>query len=235
MPETIIYKFYDGDIEKRRVELTFDEDSFRLSLPPDEELPNWTRLDYLKCGNCNIAGEPERCPAAQAIAHFLPAFADDFSYAKAVVEVETPNRIVVSKTTLQNAVASLMGLAMATSGCPRTAFLRPMARFHLPFATDQETIFRSLGAWLLGEFIRNQETDQPLSLAGLKAAYEQISIVNAAFVNRIRAAVSKDAPLNAVLLLDTFALIAGMNIDGGFEDLRHIFRVKGEPAANPSE
>ena len=40
------------------------------------------------------------------------------------------------------------GLIMATAGCPWTDRLRPMARFHLPFATEAETVYRdALAGW----------------------------------------------------------------------------------------
>jgi len=229
MPEIITYRFYEGAGKKVDIELRFDDRSFAMMLPTDAEFPEWTRLEFQKCRNCNLEGNVAYCPAAQAIAHFLPAFADALSYTKAVVEVDTPNRIIVSKTTLQSAVASLMGLAMATSGCPRTDFLRPMARFHLPFATDAETVFRSLGTWLLGEHIRGHtiEPDGAASFDGLRLAYEQLSIVNACFAERLRAAVTRDAALNAILVLDTMAQVAGLNLDGSFEDIRHAFRLAG--------
>ena len=38
---------------------------------------------------------------------------------------------------------------MATAGCPWTDRLRPMARFHLPFANEAETVYRSVSMYLL--------------------------------------------------------------------------------------
>ena len=224
MPEIITYKFHEKDKPGTIVTLSFDDETYLLQLPEDAPKPDWTKLDFLKCPNCNIQGEPEFCPAAVSMAHFLPAFADAFSYTQSVVEVETGNRVVVSKTSLQAAVASLIGLTLATSGCPRTKFLRPMARFHLPFANQRETVFRSLGAWLLAEYIRSGACGQPqtLSFDGLKDAYGQLSTVNYTLAERLRAVVTHDAALNAIVILDTFALLTPDNVDGGFEDIMDI-------------
>ena len=53
------------------------------------------------------------------------------------------------ETSAQQAMSSVLGLIMATSGCPWTDRLRPMARFHLPFASEAETLYRSVGMFLL--------------------------------------------------------------------------------------
>jgi len=224
MAETVTYKFHEKDKAEIIVKLSFDDKTYHVLLPHDTPRPDWAKLEFHKCSNCNIDGEPKYCPAAVSIAHFLPEFSNAFSYTQAVVEVETTNRVVVSKTPLQSAIASMFGLTLAASGCPRTAFLRPMARFHLPFATQRETVFRSLGAWLLTEYMRKATTgdDSPLNFDGLKEAYTQVSIVNATLAERLRAVVKHDAALNAVIILDTFALITPDNVDGGFEDILNI-------------
>ena len=228
MTETIVYKFHDKEKVGTVVSLSFDTETYQILLPADAPKPDWAKLECNKCRNCNIGEGHEYCPAALSMAHFLPHFADCFSYTVSVVEVETANRIVVSKLPLQSAVASLIGLTLATSGCPRTQFLRPMARFHLPFADQRETVFRSLGAWLLVEYIRNHTSGKPaqLSFDGLKEAYAQVSIVNATLAERLRAVVTHDAALNAIIILDTFALITPDNVDGGFEDISDIIVVE---------
>ena len=227
MTETVSYKFHEKGKTEIVVKLSFDEKTYHILLPHDTPRPDWAKLEFQKCPNCNIEGSPKYCPAAVSIAHFLPDFANAFSYTQAIVEVDTPNRVVVSKTPLQMAMASLIGLTLATSGCPRTTFLRPMARFHLPFADQRETVFRSLGTWLLTEYIRSNANGEAatLSFDGLKDAYTQISIVNSTLAERLRSAVTHDAALNAVIILDTFALITPDNVDGGFEDISNIAAV----------
>src|ERR1700758_4359706 len=140
----VTYRFFASDNERPVVALEFDEKTYRLKLPEDAARPDWTKLGFERCPNCNLPDEQTYCPAALALAQFLPQFASKVSYEKAVVEGDMPARTVVSKATFQHGMAALIGLVMASSGCPRPRFLRPMARTHLPFATDQETVFRTL-------------------------------------------------------------------------------------------
>lgn len=229
MSQQIIYRFFTAESEKIVVTLDFDAKTYRLILP-DRDRPDWTRLGFQRCPNCPLPETVERCPAAAALSTFLPAFTDKLSYDKAVVEVETPNRIIVSKTTFQSSMASLIGLVCACSGCPRTRFLRPMARFHLPFSDDRETVFRSFATHLLGLFVAARMAGRvpDLSLDGFREAYAQLSAVNAALAERLRAAVKRDAALNAVIILDSFAQITPSNLDGEFEDILHCFSVEAD-------
>jgi hypothetical protein len=228
MPQSVTYRFFTSEKERIVVDLKFDDATFQLLVPAGSPTPEWTKLAYERCPNCSLPDETKSCPAAVGLAMFLPSFQDKPSFDKAVVEVETPNRGIVSKTTLQAGVASLVGLVCATSGCPHSRFLRPMARFHLPFADERETVFRSLGAHLLGLFITAKLSGrQPdFSLDDFKDNYARLSVVNGALAERLRNAVTRDAALNAVVILDSFAQIAPENIDGGFEDILHCFAVE---------
>lgn len=223
----VTYRFFASDNERLSVELRFDERTYRVILPEDAVYPDWVRLDFERCPNCNLPDQAH-CPAAAALAQFMPMFETRISYEKAVVEVETPTRTMVSKTTFQFGMAALIGLAMAASGCPRTRFLRPMARTHLPFATDQETVFRTLAVHLLGQYVAKGKGGAPvaLSLSELKENYAELSKVNSAMSERIRAAIKRDAAVNAVIILESFALIAPENIDYGFEDVQGLFVVE---------
>jgi hypothetical protein len=231
MPETITYRFFAGGDDKIVVDLTFANDTYRLIPPADAPRPDWTRLEVCRCPNCPLPETATHCPAAQAIALFLPLFDTRISYQSAVVEVETPARVIVSKTSFQRGIASLVGLAMATSGCPRTRFLRAMARFHLPFANEQETVVRALGTHLLRQYVAAQpEEGGPVTvtLSQLVADYGELSLVNGAMAERLRSVVSRDATLNAVVILDCFAQTAPYNIDCGFEDVLECFQLEDE-------
>ena len=230
MPHDVTYRFFASHAETTTVELRFDERTHRIQVSAEDKLPAWTALSFQRCPNCNLDDATERCPAAVALAQFLPKFETRVSYEKAVVEVEMPLRTIVSKTTFQQGIAGLIGLTMATSGCPRTRFLRPMARVHLPFASEEETVLRALAFHLLGKYVASDNGGGPvsLSLAELKEAYGALSIVNAAVAERIRAAIKRDAAVNAVIILDSFALIAPENIDTGFEDIRGFFAVEDD-------
>jgi len=119
-------------------------------------------------------------------------------------------------------------LVCATSGCPHTKFLRPLARFHLPFANEQETVFRSLSANLLMQYVSNSQNggDKPINFDQLNESYANLSIVNGFLAERLRDGVERDAALNAVIILDGLALITPENTDGSFEDLEDVFVVE---------
>jgi len=95
-----------------------------------------------------------------------------------------------------------MGLLIATSRCPYTDFLKPMAKFHLPFADCLETMWRSSASFILGEFLNG---NKHLSFDLLKKEYEQIEILNRYMAARLVAASEKDSNVNALRKLDLFA------------------------------
>ena len=94
---------------------------------------------------CRIVRRRCICPSV------IDGFADLVSYDKVRVTVESEERSVVATLSAQQALASLMGLIMASSGCPRTAVFRPMARFHLPFSSESETAYRVAAMYLLAQ------------------------------------------------------------------------------------
>ena len=67
----------------------------------------------------------------------IDRFTNLVSYDQLRVVVETEERAVSANLSAQQGLASLIGLIMASSGCPRTAVFRPMARFHLPFSSTR--------------------------------------------------------------------------------------------------
>lgn len=225
MTQTITYRFFAPNHDDTAIDLHFDDESFRLQTGDNPLKPDWAKLAFQKCSNCTLGDDEEWCPAALSFAQFLPRFKAQFSYDKTVVEVETAARTIVTKATFQTGIASLFGLACATSGCPKTKFLRPLARFHLPFANEQETVFRTLAANLLIQYFENSKKgeDKPLNFDVLNANYAELNIVNSFLAERLRAGVERDAALNAVMILDGFAYITPDNTDGTFEDIRDIF------------
>jgi hypothetical protein len=230
----ITYRFFVTTDKPLSVDLFFEKDTFRIVVPDGGPRPEWARLANNRCPNCPMADDCDYCPAALGIAQFLPLFESRVSHEKTVVEVETPQRTIVSKTTFQSGMASLIGLVCATSGCPLTKFLRPMARFHTPFADEQETLFRSFSSWLLMSYVQRQLAggEGPITLEGLKRNYMELSTMNSCLAERLRKGVKRDAALNAVIILDLFAQIAPDNIDGGFEDILEAFKVEGGSLAH---
>jgi hypothetical protein len=221
----IRYLFRLPDNRQEVIDLHLDARSLNLLNSIPEELPAWTGLEFLRCKNCLLTSEENpHCPVA---VHFLPllnTFADILSYDIVYVNVITSQRVISKETSAQKAVSSLMGLIMATSGCPHTVFLKPMARFHLPFADSQETVYRAISMYLLARyFVRENGKAADPKLDGLKTIYSNIQIVNEAMASRLRAISDKDVAVNSLVILDAFAQTVPFVIEDSLEDLRYLF------------
>lgn len=212
-------------------DLRFDAETMEL-LPNDEhQRQPWQALEVCQCTNCPLsAQESPDCPIAVNLAP-LVRYCDIDSFQEVDVEVLTAERKVVAHTTIQRAISSLLGLIMATSGCPHTRPLRPMARFHLPLASDVETLYRSVSMYLLKQHFKSRSSE--LSAAGeagdfalekLNTVYEKLHIVNKFLAQRVRSACQNDAALNGIVLLDLLAKSVPMSIDDALEEIAHLFR-----------
>jgi hypothetical protein len=180
--------------------------------------PLWTELDYHQCHNCPLkkAEGHRRCPAAVDLEDIIASFSNVTSYSLAQVRVVTPEREFSRNCEVQVGLNSLLGVVMATSGCPILSQLRPLANFHLPFATADETVFRTVGAYLVKQYLIMKEGGTPdFELKQLGTFYEKLVTVNTCFVERIRAASSMDANLNAVIRHDSFSLIVLFSLQDG--------------------
>ncbi|HYD79184.1 MAG TPA: hypothetical protein VEC06_05200 [Paucimonas sp.] len=189
------------------------------------DLPSWTALGFHQCPNCplSVAAVP-RCPMAASFVPLVSAFGARLSYEPVTVHVESRDRIVTKTTTVQAAVGSLMGLLAATSGCPRMDFLKPMAHFHLPFASEDETIYRVASMYLLAQyFVCRSGAEPDWQLGKLKANYQELQQVNAAMAARLREVSERDGTLNALVLLDLLAKALPYSIDDMLEDVRPAF------------
>jgi hypothetical protein len=209
-------EFIEVKIDKQTME-SFSDDS---GTPPD-----WCKLDFHQCSNCPLRAIPQTyCPLAERLVKLMATCQNVLSYDEVKMEVTTPERMVTKNTTAQRAVSSLMGLVMATSGCPHMAFLKPMARYHLPFATQEETVFRVVSTYLLEQYFRHQQAMSiDMELENLKKVYGEIQIVNKAMSARLRTIGVQDSAVNAVVLLDIFAKMLPYSIEESLEEIRYLF------------
>lgn len=224
-PLRIRYRFVLPDGSRELFDLFFDAHDFRLLNPHPQQLPFWTQLGFNQCENCPLkAGETPHCPVAVQLVGVIERLERVVSYDQVRVDVHSPERIVSQETTAQQALSSMLGLIMAASGCPRTAFLRPMARFHLPLASEAETIYRILAMYALAHLLRDGTASSPDAFAQLKNAYEELHTVNRGITRRLGAATRNDPARNAVVLLDTYTTLLPNAIDQSLEELRPLFR-----------
>lgn len=190
-----------------------------------DAIPDWYRLDFKQCPNCTLSTiDNPLCPMMSALGCAASRFSSIVSFETVDLAVVTEERTVTQKTTVQRALSSLLGLLIAVSGCPHTVYFKPMARFHLPLSTEDETVFRAAGMYLLAQYMRKTEgLDAEFGLSGLKKIYENLRIVNRAVAGRLREAAKADALVNAVILLDLFAKALPDIIDMKLEELRPVF------------
>ncbi len=202
-------------------------ETLRTLAPTPEPAPEWAALGFQQCPNCplKVAACPN-CPVALQLSEVVPQFAQVFSYERLDARVTVKERAYERRDLpAQVALSSLLGIFMVTSGCPVMAPLKPMVRFHLPFADELETMVRSTSMYLLGQYFVGQDGGAPdWTMQGLVEVYRATGTVNRAFAQRLRAAAPKDANVNALIRLDTFARALPDTIENQLEELRFLFR-----------
>lgn len=219
------FEFSDGSSEVILVEL--DERTLALRSPLPAEPPPWTALEFEQCPHCPLDPEESpRCPAALALAPLVKAFDHVMSHDRCRLEVTTAERTVVEEdVAIQKALGSLMGLIMAASGCPYTSLLRPMARYHLPLASTEETIYRATSMYLLAQYflyLEGEESDWEME--GLAALYDDLRVINRQLSERLSQVVATDSSVNAVIGLDVFAAFLPLAIQTSLAQLRPYFQ-----------
>ncbi|HBI15057.1 MAG TPA: hypothetical protein DDY20_06025 [Desulfobulbaceae bacterium] len=225
-PISIRYIFNMKGDRSEEFNVQLDPDTLEIINPPTDDLPDWTRLEFHQCSHCpfTIASRP-RCPVAVSLVGVIDHFTNVVSHNEIDLTVITNERQVSQKTTAQKGVSSLVGLLFATSGCPHTGYLKPMARYHLPLASEDETYYRAIGMYLLAQyFLHNQGREADLELEGLKLIYRNLHKLNTMIAERIRSATRADSSVNAVVLLDMISNLMPFVLDEQLHRLRHLFR-----------
>jgi len=221
----IQYNFRSDDGLQFTYNIRLDKDTLTFVHPSEEVTPEWTKLSHCKCTHCPLdEKETEFCPVASGLATFLEDFSEDPSYKEIKVTVNTEERIYFKKANLQDGIYSIMGIVMATSGCPKMNTLKPMARFHLPFSTMEETIVRSLSFYLIRQYFAHRRGENAdFDLDGLDKLYDDINLVNQGILKRIRSVSKKDANTNGLIILDAFTTILNTAISNNFGKLEKYF------------
>jgi hypothetical protein len=219
------YKFRFADGREASFPIRMDGDDLAPVNAEHSEPPAWTRLDFHRCSHCPLHSDSHPwCPLARSLVQVISLLGDVFSYDEVETEVITAERRILRSTTAQSAISAMMGLIIATSGCPHMAFFKPMARFHLPFATEKETLYRAAGMYLLGQYFRQQQgLPAEMGFSGLIRLYRNVEIVNRAMAERLRAAAREDGAVNALVLLDMYAKTLPGLVEEALQELRPLY------------
>jgi hypothetical protein len=224
-PITIAYTYTFKNGTTKKFTMVLDRATLALQLEKRPNPPLWALLTHKKCENCPL-NEREHlyCPVALNFADIAEQFKDIVSHENVDVKVAVEERTYSKSTTIQAGLSPLIGIIMTTSGCPVMAHLKPMVRFHLPFASLDETIFRMATMYLMAQYLQKQDgAAPPWTLDGLTRVYAKVGIVNRDFAIRLRDAAKKDANVNALVNLDCFAQMVPLAADEVLREIKPYF------------
>lgn len=196
--------------------LSLDENGLIESLPEDG--PEWTNASTERCTGCTSPSK--YCRAALSIAPVVDAFLELDSLETVRTRVTVGNRVTETITPISQVISSLMGLCMATSGCPRTAPFRAMAVYHQPFATLEETVIRAAGFALLGRWAHGKSSSDEDPFAELIETWAELEEVNIRIGRRLQDYCATDAALNGLVNLDMFAKGGTMGLTSALDALK---------------
>lgn len=221
----IRYEFYFHSGNQQEFEVVLDKATLSLVNFSRKSKPDWTKLLHKQCSCCSLREDQHPyCPIAVNIAELVDNFKGHLSTEKCRVRCVTPERTYMKDTRIQEGLYSILGIVMATSDCPVMSFYKPMARFHLPFSTSEETLFRSASVYLLQQYFEYKRGGQPdLEMAHLSSRLQMVQDVNTWIIARIRSVSVKDADANAVIILDSFSKLLEMAIEDRLSSLEYLF------------
>ena len=221
----IEYRFKLPDKSEESFKLQLNARTMEIIRNDSVEPPEWTRLGFHQCPNCPLnREESSNCPAAVCMVDMVRCFDGLFSYDRIHVEVITNERHISHHTTAQQGISSLMGLLIAASGCPRAAYFKPMARFHLPLSIPDETAYRATSMYLLAQYLlKKNNRDHAFDLKGLAEIYANMQVINNSLASRIRAASETDSSINALVLLDMHAKTLTYVIEDYLDEFKQMF------------
>ena len=201
------FTFADGTVKEFHVDC--DAETLLIQKPPTGVYPEWTELNFCKCPHCPLDEKRQKyCPVAANLVDLVISFGGSVSFEEVDVVIETRQRSYRKHTVLSKGISSLIGIYMVTSGCPVMEKLKPMVRYHMPFATNEETTYRVISMYLFAQYFLNKRGGQPdWELKNLLQIYDDVRMVNEYFCQRLRniRLQEEDANINAMVILDCLA------------------------------
>jgi hypothetical protein len=221
----IVYDFRLSSGAEKKFTVLLDRKNLAFKQERTEEPPDWARLDFHQCSNCPLNTTLTKyCPIAANLGGIAQEFRELTGSDKASVTVIVKERAYFKAGSLQEGLSPLLGIAMTTSGCPIMEPLKPMVRYHLPFASLDETVFRMTSMFLMAQFIRNRAGKKPeWTLEGLSRIYGEVKKLNRDFGQRMRAAARSDANVHALVKLNVFAVMLPLETEKMLKEITPYF------------
>ena len=187
--------------------------------------PKWTELSFRQCPHCPLNEvKNSHCPVALHLHDIVERFHGTRSIDKVELEVLTEERRVIQNLDIQTAIASILDLVLPTCGCPKTEHLKPLARFHLPLASEEETVFRVTGMYLLAQyFLSHTSSKAGINFDGLIQIYKDLHILNKAIASRLHEATQSDSVKNAFALVDVYSVLVPLLVEDQLVEMRGFF------------
>ncbi len=221
---TFSYHFNFPDDSKKRFLIKLNSHTLTYK-SSNNTPPDWALLGVARCQCCKLdLSKHNYCPISKNISDLVYAFKDTPSHKSCQVSCISAARTCSKETTVQEGLASIMGIIMATSDCPSMAILKPMACFHLPFATVEESMYRSASAYLLRQYFSHKSGEScDFFMDRIDEYYEEVQMVNEGILKRINMTSEMDADKNAIVTLNALAQILVMEVDEDLESFKRLF------------
>ncbi|BBO81474.1 hypothetical protein DSCO28_20400 [Desulfosarcina ovata subsp. sediminis] len=219
------YRIELEDGQHTRFEIALDPVTLTMLTASSEPYPPWTQLAYNQCQCCPLTPQTRLyCPIAVNITDLVEKFKDILSHKNCRVVCETDDRTYSKRTSAMEGLTSVFGIIMATSHCPVMDFLKPMARFHLPFASVEETMVRSTSLFLLGQYFEYKKGRiKQFDFEELEKKYARVQLVNEGLLARIRSLGNQDADKNAIITLHSISQFLSLEMDFSLATIAHFF------------
>ena len=224
-PVRINYLIRLGEGRTETFEFALNATSFDLIAREIPAPPDWAKLDHMQCPHCPLRpAETLHCPLALQLYDIVERFQDTTSIDEVEVEVVTQERRVIRTLAIQEAIASMLDLIWPICGCPKTAHMKVLARFHLPLASEEETVFRVTGMYLLAQyFLSHISTNARIEFDGLTKIYEDFHELNTAVARRLTGATNSDSVKNAITLIDMYSMLVPALLEDQLAEMRGFF------------
>ncbi len=215
------FEFVDGTTVTFPVQADLTSNTMETHSP---NRPSWVALDCRKCEHCPLSKkESPECPAALSVVDVVEYFSKNFTQKLSKCVVTLPGKSVTTHKNLRESLSSLIGLRLGASLCPYLSQFKPMARFHEPFSTPYETVYRSTSMYLLKQYFQYKEgKPADWDMKGLKTLYEQVSLVNLRLSERLKSAEGFECQPCSMDVLSVFTLSMTLLLEEHLKILREL-------------